>query len=96
MILVVGVVVGFIARKKPFDSAQGKPKLIVDQAREKAANMEKIREMLERMNKISNDDIQKQLGVSDTTATTYMDELERSGEAKQVGREGKYVYYERV
>ena len=88
IILLAGVVFGFIAKKKP--------KLIIDQAREKAGNLEKIREMLERMNKITNDDVVRELGVSSSTVTSYMDELERGGEAKQVGREGKYVYYERT
>lgn len=46
--------------------------------------------------KISNDDIQKLLGVSDATATRYLDALEKEGLIRQVGGEGRGVYYEKL
>lgn len=44
---------------------------------------------------ITNDDVQKALGVSDATATRYLDELEKSGEIVQVGSTGAGVSYRR-
>lgn len=44
---------------------------------------------------ISNDDVQKALGVSDATATRYLDSLQKSGDIVQVGRTGSGVMYRR-
>ncbi len=45
--------------------------------------------------RITNDDVQKLVNVSDATATRYLEELEQEKLITQVGREGKYVYYEK-
>jgi Fic family protein len=45
--------------------------------------------------RITNDDVQRLVNVSDATATRYLDELEQEKQITQVGREGKYVYYEK-
>ncbi|TAK58113.1 hypothetical protein EPO17_00375 [Patescibacteria group bacterium] len=45
--------------------------------------------------KITNDDVQKLVSVSDATATRYLDELEQEKLIRQIGPEGKYVYYEK-
>ena len=45
--------------------------------------------------RITNDDVQKLVNVSDATATRYLDELEQEKLIRQVGPEGKYVYYEK-
>ena len=42
---------------------------------------------------ITNDDVQKLLGVSDATATRYLSELESQGKLKQVGTTGQAVSY---
>ncbi|MEK7227411.1 MAG: winged helix-turn-helix transcriptional regulator [Patescibacteria group bacterium] len=57
---------------------------------------EKIMELFEGKDSINNDDIQKLLGVSDASATRYLDELEKEGKVKQVGKTGKHVYYEKA
>lgn len=44
--------------------------------------------------KITNNDVEKLLGVSDATATRYLDELEKQGKVRQVGERGRFVYYE--
>lgn len=59
-------------------------------------NKKKIVELLQKKPKITNDGVQKLLGVSDATATRYLDELEKEGRIKQVGRGGRFVYYETV
>lgn len=55
----------------------------------------KIMELLNGQDKISNNDVQKMLGVSDASATNYLNELEKQGKIKQVGGTGRGVYYMR-
>lgn len=43
--------------------------------------------------KVTNDEVEKLLGVSDATATRYLEELEREGAIEQIGKEGRHVYY---
>ncbi len=43
--------------------------------------------------KITNNDVERALGVSDATATRYLAELEARGTLRQVGTEGRGVYY---
>lgn len=42
---------------------------------------------------LTNDEVQKILRVSDATATRYLDELEKEGRIKQVGKTGSGVKY---
>lgn len=42
---------------------------------------------------VTNNDIEKLLGVSDATATRYLSELEREGKVEQVGETGRGVEY---
>ena len=67
--------------------------LIEKQAQEKAEHLEKIKEFIKYKETIVNNDIQKLLGVSDATATRYLDELEKSGFLKQMGKTGQSVFY---
>ncbi len=43
--------------------------------------------------KITNNDVEKLLNVSDATATNYLQELENEGKIKQVGETGRSVFY---
>ena len=43
--------------------------------------------------RIANNDVQLLLGVSDSTATNYLDELEEEGKIKQEGDVGRGVFY---
>jgi len=72
------------------------PALIERQAKEKEKNKQIILEAFERAQRITNDDIQKLLGVSDATATRYLEELEKEGKIRQIGITGKGVYYEKI
>lgn len=45
------------------------------------------------VNKITNDQVEKLLHVSDSTATRYLDQLEKEGKIRQVGKTGKYIHY---
>jgi len=46
--------------------------------------------------KITNNEIEKLLHVSDATATRYLETLEKEGKIKQVGKTGKYTHYEKI
>lgn len=62
----------------------------------KAENIVKLKEHLKGVSEITNDDVQSLLKVSDATAVRYLDELEKEGIIKQVGKTGKYTYYEKL
>ena len=66
------------------------------QSKQKEVNKEKILELIKSKNKITNNDVEKSFGVSDATATRYLNELEKEEKIKQVGKTGRYVYYERA
>lgn len=94
-----GVVVWFLLKrakpevgKKP----EKKESLIERQVREKQANKKKILELLETQTPLTNSRIEQLLGISDATATRYLDELEKEGRVRQVGKTGRNVYYERL
>lgn len=53
----------------------------------------KILGPLKEKGEISNDDVQKALGVSDATATRYLERLEKEGKIVQIGKEGRGVIY---
>ena len=59
----------------------------------KHKKLEKILEFLNTKNKITNDEVEKLLHVSDATATRYLSALEKEGKIKQVGKTGKAVTY---
>ena len=42
---------------------------------------------------ITNNDVEKLLGVSDSTAERYLDQLEKQGKLKQMADTGRGVYY---
>ena len=45
--------------------------------------------------KITNDEVQKLLNVSDATAERYLNELEKQGKISQIGGTGYQVYYQK-
>src|SRR3989344_2115843 len=59
-------------------------------------NLEKILELLKQHDELTNDIVEKALGVSDATAERYLQELESQGKLTQVGQRGKYVIYKAV
>lgn len=62
----------------------------------KKKKLEKIMKGIETAGKITNDDVEKNLRVSHATATRYLDILEKEGKIRQVGKTGKYTYYEKI
>jgi len=54
---------------------------------------EKVLEFLRANKRVTNNDIEKLLGVSDATATRYLEALEAEGKIEQQGKTGQSVYY---
>ena len=90
LIFILGVLAGAAAVR--IFTAKTKP----EQTRQKEENLQKVLEFLASRGQLTNDDVQKLLGVSDATATRYLEELEKEGRIRQVGREGRGVYYEKI
>jgi len=94
----VGLVVGLglmivVVKWKLAEIAQLAPES--EQEKKKKENLKKLKIYLSDKEKITNQDVQDLLNVSDATATRYLDELEKSSIIKQVGKEGQSVYYEK-
>ena len=69
--------------------------LIEKQSEEKAEHLQKIKDFMQSKSKITNDDVQSLLGVSDATAERYLNELEKQGFLHQEGQD-KGVFYEKI
>ena len=63
------------------------------QVKDKSDKKEKILAIFSGDKEVTNNEIEKALGVSDATATRYLDELEREGKIEQIGIEGRGVVY---
>ena len=98
MIFVLGVLAGifiaFYLIKKKKIGKKVSLGIIGLQARKKVENKKKILELMKTKNRITNDETEELLGVSDATAERYLDELEKEGWLNQVGAKGRSVYYE--
>ena len=62
----------------------------------KHEKLDKIMEALNMKGKITNNEVEKLLHVSDATATRYLSALEKEGKIKQVGKTGMGVVYTKV
>lgn len=58
-------------------------------------NFDKLMEIFNTGQPVTNDVVQMLLGVSDSTATRYLEHLEKEGRIIQIGREGRGVTYRR-
>ena len=54
---------------------------------------DRILELVKERGRITNDDVQKLLSVSDATATRYLDNMEKDGSITQKGEKGRHVFY---
>jgi len=84
---IVGIIIG------GYFGTQKNKGLIFGQSKKKQKNKAKILEFLKSNEKIRNNDVEKLLGVSDATATRYLNELEKEQKIKQIGTVGHAVYY---
>ena len=65
------------------------------QDKKKQQNKLKILEYAQKHKRLTNDVVEQITGVSDATATRYLEELEQQGKLKQIGS-GKHTYYQIV
>lgn len=82
-----------LEKEKPKQESPGISKVNESRQNAKAEAKDKILKLFEGKAEIANNDVQKLLGVSDATATNYLDELEREGHIAQIGKEGRGVKY---
>lgn len=59
----------------------------------KRKKLNKVMTLFAKQTKITNDEIEKFLHVSDATATRYLSQLEKEGKIKQTGKTGRSVFY---
>jgi len=107
MELLIGIVIGYLLCKfiswpistltnmEAVREEEKKVSLIAKQATEKEANKQKLLAEFETRESLTNDQVERLLGVSDATATRYLEELEREGVVRQVGSTGRGVFYEK-
>lgn len=62
----------------------------------KRKKLDKIMALFLKKSKITNDEVEKFLHVSDATATRYLSQLEKENKIKQVGKTGHAVSYSRI
>jgi hypothetical protein len=63
---------------------------------QKEENKRAVMSMFNGRPEISNNDVEELLGISDATATNYLQELEDEGKIEQLGITGRHVRYKRV
>ena len=92
-----------MGRSESFDLAHDKPlgREVLVKAREviqnkKRKKLDSILTLLTKQTKITNDEVEKFLHVSDATATRYLEQLEKDGKIKQSGRTGQSVSYSKI
>src|SRR3989338_6425238 len=62
----------------------------------KQKKLDKIMELLNTKDKVSNADVEKLLRVSDATATRYLSALQKQGKIRKVGKTGRSVFYAKI
>lgn len=60
---------------------------------QKQEQQAQILNLLDKQEKITNNDVEKLLGVSDATATRYLDALEKQGKIEAFGKSAKTAFY---
>tara|TARA_B100001971_G_C18258868_1_gene584756 strand:- start:2821 stop:3117 length:297 start_codon:yes stop_codon:yes gene_type:complete len=90
--LVIGIIIGLLL-SRGFKSPQI-AKIVEERSSRKEENKKKIVEYLKKNQKITNNEVEKLVSVSDSTATDYLQELEEEGKIEQQGKEGRSVYYQ--
>ena len=63
------------------------------QSKKKEQAKQKILALFQQQDQITNNDVESLLGVSDSTATNYLDELEQADLITQRGKTGRNVFY---
>ncbi len=75
------------------DGREYLPQALAKRREKKTKKLEQILEYAKVHGRITNDEVQKLIIVSDRTAQRYLKELEKTGKLKAVGRSGRYTHY---
>ncbi len=90
---VVGVGLGvYLGLKRNVDGVKT-ISLRPEQVKQKIKNKEQILKALRDKGRITNDEVERFLKVSNATAERYLDELEKEGKIEQSGKTGRSVFY---
>ena len=96
LLIVIGVLAVALGYMVSMSHIQERAKTFLNTERhlEKERRKKMLLKHLRSRGKITNDEVEALLGVSDSTATVYFDELEEEGKIVQKGESGRGVYYE--
>jgi len=101
-LIIGGIVVWFLMKNKKQAAKEPVAKELkfenpaVEVKKENLIKLEQFIAEKSATDKITNDDIQALLSVSDATAERYLQTLEKQGKLKQHGIIGKEVYYQKI
>ena len=106
--LIIGIIVGVIValiiannkktKETPPDDSD-KSKSINPAVKVKQERLEKLSDFISKKSaddKITNNEVEKLLNISDATAERYLQELESKGVIRQIGESGKHIYYQKT
>ncbi len=91
---ITGIVLGsYFARARFSGACDESDDLIAGQSKKKGENLKKVLKLFETKEKVTNNDVEQLLEVSNATAERYLNELERDGKLVQNGKTGIGVFY---
>ena len=93
--LLIGIIIGIVIAVGAYKlwKREHLPRSVLSQKREKDKRKEQILGMFKNKKEITNNNVEWLLGVADSTATKYLQELEKEGKIIQIGEKGRYVHY---
>lgn len=94
IIFIVAVIIYYFKLKNKHNKNYSQAHKKIQERKE--MNKERIMKLFENKERITNNDVESSLLIADSTVTNYIDELEREGKIKQIGTEGRGVYYLKV
>jgi len=94
--LAIGAIIGYAVAKHQYKKVGANEKQKKDNLKKLEKYITENSPGIRQAGRITNNDVEKILGVGNTTAWRYLDELEKQGKIKQQGKEGKYTYYEKI
>ncbi len=86
----------FFLYQKRFEKRKGIEKIVyrdMSKKQKEEGKEEILKTLRGAQGKITNNDVEKLLNVSDATATNYLQELENENKIEQIGKTGRSVFY---
>lgn len=83
----------FLARRKKIKEIGSLEQAHQARTAKKKSAKDEILKLLNEQGKVTNNNVEELLGVSDSTATNYLEELEKEGQIVQQGDVGRGVFY---